>query len=62
METEEDIKKIIIDILKSSQTLNTEKDFAASLLVGQVWSRYNFLNEVIENKENIKNISMILSI
>lgn len=54
METEEDIKKIAMDILRSSQTLNTDKDFAASLLVGQVWSRYNFMNEVIQNKEKYK--------
>lgn len=54
METEEDIKKIIIDILKSSQTITKNKEYTGSLLLGSHVSRYNYLNYVLSRKEEFK--------
>jgi capsule polysaccharide export protein KpsE/RkpR len=54
METEEDIKKIIVDILKSSQTLCRDREYTGSLLLGTDISRYNYINHVKENEEKYK--------
>ena len=54
METEEDIKKIIIDILKSSQTTNEDKEFSGSLLYLENASRYNHTSMVRQKTERYK--------